>query len=589
MRQLQHFLWFSPSDRGWQWGLQRWFLGVAMIPFLLLIATPGIVAQPVLLVSSTPLVTHTTGNEVDGYPVILGDEVLFVVREGIPGVVNAEERARIVAQRIQAIVDDPTITPQDIQVQEVGEVTVVKAKEHVLVTVRENDSRAYNRPQAELAAAAAERIRSLLGQYQEKRSIRYLLRGIVAAVVSTVLLVAFLKLQGLIFPQLFRRLKSAYDLGLLGIRLGNRHLLGAGATHYLLTNLLRAIRVLLLLACFYLYVPFLLRAFPTTARLGEKLLTQIVLQANQMIAAIVAYLPNLIAIFIICLITYYAIGLVKLIISELGRDNSFTWFYPEWTEPTTRLAIFFTLAIACIIAGPYLPGFGSPVFRGLSIFLGVLFSLGSTSVIANVISGVILIYTRAFRIGDLIQIGEVMGIVIEKSLFVTRVRTQKNVVITLPNSTVLNSHVLNYSVMVNEGQGYLLVHTTVTLGYDLPWRQVHEVLIQAALATPRILSDPRPFVLQKALNDFHVSYELNAYTDTPKQLAHLYSELHQNIQDACNEHGLEILSPSYLAMRDGNHSTIPTKYLPTDYVPPGFRVHIPNSATNGTDNPTEAN
>ncbi len=137
--------------------------------------------------------------------------------------------------------------------------------------------------------------------------------------------------------------------------------------------------------------------------------------------------------------------------------------------------------------------------------------------------------------------------------------------------------------MVNEGQGYLLVHTTITLGYDLPWRQVHDVLIQAALATPHILRDPQPFVLQTSLNDFHISYELNAYTDTPKLLPRLYSELHQNIQDACNDNGLEILSPSYLAMRDGNHSTIPAKYLPTDYVAPSFHVQTAGSSTHSTE------
>ncbi len=442
MRQVQRSQRGSLPYRGWQRGLQRWFLGVVMLP-LLLVATPGLLAQTVAPASPSPAVTHPVGNQVDGYPVVLEEETLFVIREGIPGVVNAEERARVIAQRIQAIVDDPEITPQDIQVEAEADVSVVKAKDRVLVTVRESDSHAYNRPRDELAEAAAARIRTALEQYRKNRSIRYLLRGIIAAVVSTLLLLAFLKLQSLIFPRLFRRLKSAYDTGLLELRLGNRHLLGAGATHYLLANLLRAIRWLLLLIGLYLYIPFLLRAFPTTARLGEQLLTQIIFQANQMVVALVAYLPNLIAIVIIACITYYAIGLVKLIISELGRDNTFTWFYPEWTEPTTRLAIFLTIAIACIMAGPYLPGFGSPVFRGLSIFLGVLFSLGSTSVVANIISGVILIYTRAFRLGDLIQIGEVIGVVIETSLFVTRVRTQKNVVITLPNSTVLNSHVLN--------------------------------------------------------------------------------------------------------------------------------------------------
>ena len=238
------------------------------------------------------------------------------------------------------------------------------------------------------------------------------------------------------------------------------------------------------------------------------------------------------------------------------------------------------MALALVLAFPYLPGFGSPAFQGISVFLGILFSLGSTAVVANVVAGTILIYTRAFQIGDRIKIGEAIGDIVEKTLLVTRIRTIKNVIITIPNGTVLTSQIINYTALSQDPNYYLILHTTITLGYDVPWRKVHQVLIDAAIATNNILTEPIPFVLQTSLDDFYVSYELNAYSNKPMLMANIYSELHQNIQDKCNEAGIEILSPHYSAVRDGNQTTIPENYLSEDYKAPGFRLSSLNNLFN---------
>jgi small-conductance mechanosensitive channel len=173
----------------------------------------------------------------------------------------------------------------------------------------------------------------------------------------------------------------------------------------------------------------------------------------------------------------------------------------------------------------------------------------------NVIAGVILTYMRPFKVGDRVQIADTTGDVVEKSLLVTRVRTIKNVEVILPNNAVLGAHILNYS--ANARKRGLILNTTITLGYDAPWRRVHELLIQAALRTAGIKSSPSPFVLQTSLNDFHISYEINAYTDEASRMAELYSDLHKHIQEEFNHAGVEIMSPSYLALRDGNASTTP--------------------------------
>jgi small-conductance mechanosensitive channel len=179
-------------------------------------------------------------------------------------------------------------------------------------------------------------------------------------------------------------------------------------------------------------------------------------------------------------------------------------------------------------------------------------------------------YMRAFKVGDRVRIGDTVGDVIDQTLLVTHVRTIKNEDITVPNSMVLNAHIVNYSARAKE-EG-LILHTAVTIGYDAPWRTVHELLIEAARKTPYILTEPKPFVLQTALNDFYVTYELNAHTDDPQQMVNTYSALHRNIQDTFNEAGVEIMSPHYTQLRDGNKTAIPDSYLPPEYVPGSLRV-----------------
>jgi small-conductance mechanosensitive channel len=204
------------------------------------------------------------------------------------------------------------------------------------------------------------------------------------------------------------------------------------------------------------------------------------------------------------------------------------------------------------------------------LFLGVLVSLSSSSALANIIAGTILTYTRAFRVGDVVRIGETFGEVTIKRLLVTHVRTPKNVVVSIPNALVLAAQVLNYTTLARE-RG-LVAHTSVTIGYDAPWSEVHELLIAAALKTEGVREDPCPFVLQTALNDFSVTYEINAFVAAPLRLPEIQSAVHANIQECFNEAGVEIMSPNYYALRDGNKVTIPSRHLPADYAAPAFTV-----------------
>jgi small-conductance mechanosensitive channel len=279
------------------------------------------------------------------------------------------------------------------------------------------------------------------------------------------------------------------------------------------------------------------------------------------------YLPNLLTLFVIFAFGFYLIKLTRLFFKGIEEERiSLSGFYPEWASPTYAITRFLIIAFLIIVAFPYLPGKDSPAFQAVSIFFGVLISLGSTGAISNIVAGIALTYMRAFNIGDRVQIADTTGDVVEKTMFVTRIKTIKNVEITVPNAMVLSNHIINYSTLA-ETEG-LILHSKVTIGYDVPWKLVHDLLIQAANETENIEQSPSPFVLQTALDDFYVEYEINAYTKKANIMALTYNELHINIQDKFHAAGVEIASPGLTALRDGNQPNIPDEYLPTDYNPP---------------------
>ena len=292
---------------------------------------------------------------------------------------------------------------------------------------------------------------------------------------------------------------------------------------------------------------------------------------------LLGFVPNLFYLAAIALTTFLILRLVHTVFKEIAIGNIRLASFPDdWAEPTYKLVRALLLAVAFVGAFPYIPGSQSPAFQGISIFLGLLVSLSSSSALSNIIAGTILTYTRAFRRGDIVRIGETLGEVTVKRLLVTHVRTYKNVVVSIPNSLILATQVLNYTTLAAE-RG-LIAHTSVTIGYDAPWREFDELLIAAALSTEGVLEDPPPFVLQTALNDFSVAYEINAFVASPLPLPRTYSALHANIQECFGKAGVEIMSPNYLALRDGNQVTIPTAHLASDYVAPAFRVAARRSA-----------
>jgi len=338
-----------------------------------------------------------------------------------------------------------------------------------------------------------------------------------------------------------------------------------------LTAAIRFVRLVVIVLLLDLYLTYTLGLFPWTSGFARRLLPLAITPVMAVVRAFVAYLPNLFFVIVIAAVFYVFIKLVGLFFRQIAIGRVvFPDFPAEWADPTNKIVRVLLIAFGLVVAFPYLPASDSPAFAGVSVFIGVLFSLASSSALSNMIAGIVLTYTSAFRVGERVKVGDAFGDIIETSLLVTRVRTIKNENITIPNGIVLSSAVTNYS-RAARTLG-LILHTSVTIGYDAPWRKIHDLLLEAARGTPGVLAEPHPFVWQTALNDFYVTYEINAYTDQPNYMIDIYAALHARIQDTFYAAGVEIMSPHFTAIRDGNTIAIPEASRPADYRAPSFRV-----------------
>jgi len=502
--------------------------------------------------------------------VMLDDKPLFSVQEKILSL-TPKDRASLISARLAKLAKNPLFKTETITTVEGETTTDISTGELIIMTVTEKDAEAAGKPRAELARDYAEIFRTAIKKSSNAYSIKSILIGALYALLATAALVALLIASARVFRKVVAKIHSYKGTKIRTIRFQSLELMQEERIEAFLITLAKTLRIMLILILLYIYLPLVLSFFPWTKGLSVRLLEYFLLPLEKIWAAVSDYLPNIFYIAIIIVLSHFASKLCRFFFTQIEKKTIIIpGFYPEWSDASFKIARFLIIAFAAVVAFPYLPGSDSPAFKGISVFLGVLFSLGSTSAVANVVAGVILTYMRAFTLGDRVKIADTVGDVVEKTLLVTRVRTIKNVDVTIPNAMVLGSHIVNYS---SSAKDYgLILHTSVTIGYDASWRMVHELLIEAAKATENILGLPAPFVFQTSLDDFYVRYELNAYTEKPSIMAKIYSDLHQNIQEKFNEAGVEIMSPHYAQLRDGNRTTIPGEYLAAGYEPEGIRI-----------------
>lgn len=492
-----------------------------------------------------------------GVPVIVDDDTLFYFYAKRGGH-TPQQRAENVANDITALGKRFNLKPDSLYIESSDIVTDVMYDNKVIVSFTDQDELWEGCTRDQLAAEKRLVILEKLKVMKEEHGFLQLCKRVAYFVL--VLVGQFLLFWGTNW--LFRRVKVRI------VKLRNTRLKPFSIQDYELLDTHKQVKLLIFLASLVRYafmllqlllsVPLLFSIFPQTKNLAFQLFSYIWNPVKSILVGIVSYIPNLFTIFVICLAIRYLVRLFRYLAGEVQSERlKLRGFYPDWAIPTYHIIRFLLYAFMIAMIYPYLPGSNSGVFQGISVFVGLIVSLGSSTVIGNIIAGLVITYMRPFKIGDRIKLNDTTGNVIEKTPLVTRIRTPKNEVVTIPNSFVMSSHTVNFSQSAREYG--LIIHSEVSIGYDVPWRKVNKLLIEAALNTPGVVDDPRPFILSTSLNDWYPVYQVNAYIKDADKLAQIYSDLHQSIQDRFNEEGIEIMSPHYMAVRDGNASTLPPK------------------------------
>jgi len=508
-----------------------------------------------------------------GYAVAPFNDTLFFVYAKMVSY-SPEERVKSINKRIRQVYQDPLFNPDSIKLSETELGTEIDYKNHLIIMmVTKVDGLIVNKDDKQLAAEYLNLIKTAIVKEKEAHSfVNWLKRiGLVLLIIAGLSLIIFLINKA--FRWINKRLTSNRETFLSGLTINKIKIFTPEHFEKFVVRLTGLIRFITILFIIYLSLPLIFSVFPETKMWTATLLQWILSPAGKALKGIIGFLPDLFSILVIVFIFRYTIKGIKYFVELVEKGQiELRGFHADWAQPTFRILKFLLYAFMLVLIFPYLPGSGSPAFQGVSVFIGILFSLGSSSAIANMVAGLVITYMRPFKIGDRVKIGDITGDVVEKTTLVTRIRTIKNEDVTVPNSTVLLSSTTNYSTNTRAPESGLIMHTTVTIGYDVPWKDMHQALINAALRTDMILKKPEPFVLQTSLDDFYVSYQINCYTREANQQVNIYSQLHQNIQDCCNEAGIEIMSPHYRNHRDGNATTIPVNYLDKDYKAPVFNV-----------------
>ena len=497
-----------------------------------------------------------------GVPVIVEGDTLFTLYAARGGY-SALDRAEMINDNLIKIGKDKKLRRDSIHTLENDGYTDIMYGSKMIFTISDQDALWQGVTRQALADIYTPVLEAKIRDLREGYSWWQIVKRAVLFILVVFVQYLLFKLTNYLFRKLRRQIIRFKQQKLKPIIIRDYELLNTHRLGRILIFFSNILRYLVLLIQLMFTVPIMFAIFPQTENLALKIFRYIVEPIKMVVTSIVEYIPNLFIILVIWFCIKYIIKGLRYISNEVENEKlKINGFYPDWARPTFNIIRFLLYAFMIAMIYPYLPGSNSGVFQGISVFVGLIISLGSSTVIGNIIAGLVITYMRPFKLGDRIKLDDTTGNVIEKTPFVTRLRTPKNEVVTIPNSFIMSSHTVNYSASAR--QFGLIIHTSVTIGYDVPWRQVHQLLINAACMTAGVLEDPRPFVLETALNDYYPCYQINAYIKDADNYGPIMSELHQNIQDAFNEAGVEIMSPQYIATRDGNATTIPSDYLKTE-------------------------
>lgn len=535
----------------------RTFLFSRLLPFMVLVLISGF--GPRLMIPQALAATDAvvSGDAPRAEEVSLEGKRLFSIEANL-GPITAKERAANIEAILERARNDEDFVTGLIQAVDQGNHSDVVSGNTKIMTVTEGDANLAGTTHQYLAGRYADRIRDTLSvDRSREHASESLFTSLQQSGIATGVLVVLLIVLQFVTGRMRKTLRAWRGKYIRSIRLQEVELLKEETLYAVLMGIVKISKLVAVWFLIFTYAVTILAFFPQTEHLSMRLRDSVFHTAsNVIVPSVIGYAPNLCFLLIILFGTRYFLKFISFITVQMANGTlKLPGFEQEWVNPTSNIVKFGVIVFATMLAFPYLPGSDSPAFQQVAIFLGVLVSLGSSGAVSNIIAGIFLTYTGAFRMNDRVRIADTVGDVIYISLLATRIKTIKQEVITVPNGLVLGSHIVNYSSSCTDPG--LILHTEVTLGYDVPWRKAEALLKEAASLTELISETPEPFVLQTSLNDHHVAYQLNAYTTEPGKMALIYSDLHRNIQDVFREAKVEILSPEYRAMRDGNASTIP--------------------------------
>jgi len=507
-----------------------------------------------------------------GAPVRLDGETLFYIRQGV-GAMTPAERAGVVEERLLRMAEDPFYSASQVTILDRASTAEIYYRGTLIGLVTREDAAQFGPgTPVEEATKFVRKVTDAIDAYRVRRQPAALRRALVLAFVTTGLFVGLLVAIGRIHRRLAAHRRASLEEA-RGATIVEAMVRSLDRAASLQRRALRALRFVVTAVLAVIYALVIFDLFPLTRAYANTVVEYFLDPLRIVGAGIWDNIGNFIFIIVIVFLARYLLKGMRLLLSEAAAGTlTIPGVQPDWAMLLYQVLRIAVVAIAAVVVYPYIPGSSTEAFKGIGIFAGALFTLGATGMAGNLLGGLALMFSGTFRMGDRVQIGDVVGDVMETTLMVTRIRSLKNEVVTIPNGSIMTGHVTDYSARARtEG---LLLTTEVTIGYNAPWRTVHALLIEAARRTPKILAQPAPFVLQRSLNDFHISYVLWAYTGDASVMHLTYGELHQNIQDAFNEGGVEILSPSYGYLRDGNETTIPRSYWPAGYEPEPFKVQV---------------
>lgn len=481
-------------------------------------------------------------DEIATAPVEVDGTILFRVR-GVSSL-PATDRAARIRDQIIAVAKDAAVSVDSLQVVDVDIASHVQAGNLPVMSVVDADASLEQVTRQVLAEAHLRRIQQAIRDYRAERAPDAVQHDIVASLMAAIglgiaILVIFW-VGRLIDAALGRRLRSRIQ----SVGIQSFEVVRAEKVWDALRGALMVIRTTAVLVATFMFLGYVLGQFPSTRALARNMVGIVLSPLRVLGGGIVHNIPSLVFLLVLFFVLRVTLRLIRLFFGAIESTTvKFERFDPTWSQATYKLVRIAVIAFGLIIAYPYIPGSNSAAFQGVSLFIGIVFSLGSTSAIANLVAGYMLIYRRAFKVGDWIKVGDSFGEVIDTRLQVTHVRSVKNEEMIVPNSQILGAEVMNFSSLARVHG--LILHSEVNVGYGTSWRQVEAMLVMAAQRTTALGDDPRPFVLVKKLGDFAVTYELNVHTANVGLLSRLYTALHRNILDVFNEHGVQIMVPSY--------------------------------------------